>query len=332
MTVIETERLLLRHLVPSDREALLDLVSRWEVVRNLARWPYPAEPQMVDDLIARHAEPLTGGFGIELGGRIVGLIGASASVGFMVHPDVWGRGVMSEALAAVQDHCLDDLGFEAIAGNVLIDNPASARVFEKCGWREVGSDTCFSKARGEALADRVFVYARRYDWLDPIETERLVLRPLGPQDFEAIWPIVSDEGVVRMLKSWPWPADEEYTRNRLNHALAWGGLVSAVVRKGAVIGMIGCVGGSLWYALAREAWGQGYATEAARAKIANAFADPSVMRLTAGTWDDNPASDRILTRLGFVQTGRETMFHQARGEEVGGPVYELTRQAWDALH
>ena len=37
MTVLETERLLLRHLVPSDREALLDLVSRWEVVRNLAR-------------------------------------------------------------------------------------------------------------------------------------------------------------------------------------------------------------------------------------------------------------------------------------------------------
>lgn len=332
MTELRTERLWLRPLVTSDRAAVLDIVSRWDVVRNLARWPYPADPQMVDDLISRHAAPPTGGFGIDIGGRVIGLIGSGTSMGFMLHPDFWGRGLMAEALMAVQEHGMSDLGYEAMTGNVLIDNPGSARVFEKCGWREVNGHRCFSRARNETLQDRVFVLAKRYDWLDPIVTDRLILRPLGPQDFDAVWEIVSDEGIVRQLMSWPWPADEDYTRSRLVNAQASAGLVSAITRDGETLGMIGCTGGSLWYALRRSAWGQGIATEAARGKIARAFADPSVTRLIAGTWDDNPASAKILTRLGFVQTGHDTIFHEARGEDASGPDFELTRDAWPGAH
>ncbi len=332
MDSLKTDRLTLRRLVSGDRDALLDLLSRWEVVRNLARWPYPAEPAMIDALIERHGTDDPGGYAIELEGRVVGLIGSGQSVGFMVHPDYWGKGVMSEALTSVQSHGMTVLGYEAMTGNVLADNPASARVFEKCGWREVAGDTCFSRARNETLDDRVFVLADRYDWLDPIKTERLVLRPLGPQDFDGIWPIVSDPEIVRMLLSWPVPADEDYTRNRLTDANARAGLVSAITHEDKTIGFIGCTKGSLWYALNKSAWGRGFATEAARAKIARAFADDRVTALKAGTWDDNPASAVILERLGFVRTGHGTMFHPARGEDASGPDFELSRANWQASH
>lgn len=332
MDRIETERLLLRPLVSGDRAALIDFLSRWEVVRNLARWPHPLDPNMVDDLIARHATSTPGGYGIDLNGTVIGLIGSSSSVGFMLHPEHWGHGYMSEALMAVQACGLEARGYEAMTGNVLSDNEASVRVFEKCGWREVAKSTCYSAARGAEAADLVFVLAERFDWLDPIETQRLVLRPLGPEDFDGIWPIVSDHAIVRMLISWPWPADADYTRRRLADAQARSGLVSAIVMDARTVGMIGCTHGSLWYALHPSVWGKGVGTEAARGKIERAFADPSVVRLKAGTWDDNPASATILRKLGFVQTGHGTMFHEARGEDAGGPDFELTRDAWDALH
>lgn len=332
MIELHTERLRLRALAETDRAAILDMISDWDVVRNLARWPYPARPEMVDDLLRRNREEPERGFGIEMGGRFAGTIGTGPSIGFMLARGFWGQGVMTEALGAVQRHALDVLGHEALTGNVLIDNPASARVFEKCGWREVGRETCFSAARGEAVKDRIFSYCDRPDWAAPITTERLVLRPLGPQDFDAIWPIVSDFETVRMLLSWPWPADEEYTRSRLGNAQSRAGLVSAITMDGTTLGMIGCTKGSLWYVISRSARGQGIATEAARGKITRAFENPGVDRLIAGTWDDNPASARILERLGFTQTGYDTMFHEARGEDASGPDYELTRTAWEALH
>ena len=332
MDRISTERLLLRPLVREDRDALIDFLSRWDVVRNLARWKHPLDPQMVDDLLARHETADPGGYGIDLDGTVIGLIGSSASVGFMLHPEYWGQGYMSEALKAVQTCGLNERGYEAMTGNVLVDNVASARVFEKCGWREVAGSTCFSAARDAEIEDRVFVLSKRYDWLDPIETERLVLRPLGPEDFDAIWPIVTDQAIVRMLMSWPWPADKEYTEKRLADAQARSGLVSAIVMDGQTVGMIGCTKGSLWYALHPSVWGKGVGTEAARGKIGRAFDDPSVNRLIAGTWDDNPASAAILTKLGFVQTGHDTIYHEARGEDASGPDFELTRANWEALH
>ena len=135
-----------------------------------------------------------------------------------------------------------------------------------------------------------------------------------------------------MLFTWPWPPDEDFLRQRLKAPESRAGLLSAIERDGMVIGFVGCIGGSLFYGLAREHWGQGFASEAAAAKIARAFADPSVEQLIAGTWDDNAASARILQKLGFEQTGHDTVFHAARGEDASGPDFELTRGRWQTLH
>ena len=63
------------------------------------------------------------------------------------------------------------------------------------------------------------------------------------------------------------------------------------------------------YGLVAEREGQGFATEAARALIDFALADPRVMRLCAHTLTEPNASTRVLTKCGFAFAGEETVPH-----------------------
>lgn len=62
---------------------------------------------------------------------------------------------------------------------------------------------------------------------------------------------------------------------------------------------------NLGYYIARPFWNLGLATEAAQALIRHAFETLNLTRLTAGTSTHNPASNRVLVKLGFtlVETG-----------------------------
>lgn len=61
----------------------------------------------------------------------------------------------------------------------------------------------------------------------------------------------------------------------------------------------------LGFHLRFEAWGRGYATEAADAVIALAFAEVGAIALIAGHHTDNEPSRRTLTKLGFVYSGHQ---------------------------
>ena len=60
----------------------------------------------------------------------------------------------------------------------------------------------------------------------------------------------------------------------------------------------------LGYELDPDYWGQGYATEAARAMVAFGFQELGLQRLTSWCIADNAASARVLARLGFRPEGR----------------------------
>lgn len=88
-------------------------------------------------------------------------------------------------------------------------------------------------------------------------------------------------------------------------------------------GLIGVVGvhlrtneTELGYWLRQSAWGQGYATEAARLALAFAFDELDLSDVEAGYFADNPASGRVLTKLGFAYTGDESRFSLARDCDV----------------
>jgi ribosomal-protein-alanine N-acetyltransferase len=73
------------------------------------------------------------------------------------------------------------------------------------------------------------------------------------------------------------------------------------------------------YALDRRHWGRGFATEAARASLRHGFEALALDRIIAAAFLDNPASRRVLEKIGMRQ---ERTFAFA-GREAAG--YALTR-------
>lgn len=164
-------------------------------------------------------------------------------------------------------------------------------------------------------------------------TERLTLRPGWPEDAPELVRAIAHETVVTKLSRAPWP----YT---LGDALDFLKRPAGTSEKAMLIcahhpdavRLIGGIGihldeegnHELGYWLTPGAWGRGYATEAGRAVIANARHTLRLRKLTAGHFVDNPASARVLRKLGFRPTGKVApSFCRARGEMVPTVKLEL---------
>lgn len=59
-------------------------------------------------------------------------------VGYWVARPYWNRGICTEALGAVVDHCLRTVGYRTVWGDCFLENAASRRVMEKCGFLDTG--------------------------------------------------------------------------------------------------------------------------------------------------------------------------------------------------
>ena len=164
-------------------------------------------------------------------------------------------------------------------------------------------------------------------------TERLVLRPGWIEDAPALHRVIADEAIVRNLASAPWPyglADAEAFLSADRKPSEPAMLIFR--RTGAEPELIGSIGfgrrpdGELefGYWIARGHWGRGYATEAGQAVIAAARDSLRLKRLHAGHFLDNPASGRVLERLGFRPTGRIAPRYSA-GRRAAAPsrLFEL---------
>jgi RimJ/RimL family protein N-acetyltransferase len=80
----------------------------------------------------------------------------------------------------------------------------------------------------------------------------------------------------------------------------------------------------LGYWFERAAWGHGYAFEAALAVMRFAAHELGLLRLKAGHAHDNPASGRILTRLGFGRIDDVELFSRPRNERIRQHRYART--------
>ena len=171
-----------------------------------------------------------------------------------------------------------------------------------------------------------------------LETDRLLLRPPRAADISHFLPLLGHFDVAKNLSRVPHPyTEDDACAFVVSAALGWRkgeDLPFAILRKEprAYIGTCGVHPARGWefgYWLGKAYWGQGYASEAAARVVAFAFDALGAERLTAGWFHDNPASGRVLEKLGCVPDGEEVRSCLSRGTNVFCHKVVLTRAAYE---
>jgi RimJ/RimL family protein N-acetyltransferase len=143
--------------------------------------------------------------------------------------------------------------------------------------------------------------------------------------------LAGDYDVACMTGTIPHPYSEQMAAEWIGGALQGEeGVVFMIEREGTVIGCTGYRAfgpdhAELGYWIGKPYWSRGYATEAAQALIAHAFDADGFDYLKAGHFDDNPASERVLRKLGFVAQGGVVRDCAARGTGTHCMTYRLDR-------
>lgn len=163
-----------------------------------------------------------------------------------------------------------------------------------------------------------------------LRTERLFLRPAWIEDVPELTHAIGHEPVVRMLARVPWPYTESHARafiaqdrdRRLPNLL-----VTVPEQGGRIVGGVGLHDDegrpAVGYWIAPGEWGRGYATEALGGllSLARVAGHRSVIGRHAA---DNPASGRVLRKVGFTPTGRSRPFSSlGRNARVEAPEYAI---------
>lgn len=145
---IETSRLLLREQIISDAQDLFKLRTNTEVMRYIDR-PLPKDIKESEEAIQTTSEQFDKGTSLvwaiafkDAPDQMIGNIGYwridlanhRAEIGYMLHPDYWRKGIISEGLAAVIDFGFKTIGFHSIFANINPGNDASRQILIKHGF------------------------------------------------------------------------------------------------------------------------------------------------------------------------------------------------------
>lgn len=161
-----------------------------------------------------------------------------------------------------------------------------------------------------------------------IETQRLLIRPFDPADWEDLHEYLSDGQVVRYEPYSVFAAEESRLEavRRSNDPAFW-----AVCLKdgGKLIGNIYLAGQpfdtrELGYVFNARYQGKGYATEAAACLVDYAFVKLGARRVTAMSNPHNTASWRLLERLGMRREGHLIRNIWFKRDEQGAPIWADT--------
>jgi RimJ/RimL family protein N-acetyltransferase len=175
----------------------------------------------------------------------------------------------------------------------------------------------------------------------PIPTQRLLLRDLEPSDLMALLACTSDPAVTQYMYYAPMSLEKtrEYLR-QLIAASTWSPRTSwhlAVVRSAdqTVLGTCdlsvdGHGEGDLGYLLARFAWGQGYASEAARVMVRHGFETLGLQRIYGLCHAAHAHSARVLEKAGLVRESLLRNCATLKDEQWDMLLYSRTRASWRA--
>jgi len=162
---------------PTDLDSLVANASDESVSRGLRdRFPYPYTGNDGRAWLARAVDESDRAWAVEIDGNAVGGVSLhrgsdvhrySAELGYWLGQRYWGRGIMTKVIATFADRAMEAFPLYRVFATVYVNNPASARVLEKCGFEREGVQKSAVVKRGELLD--LFVYARVRNTLEGTE-------------------------------------------------------------------------------------------------------------------------------------------------------------------
>lgn len=184
---LETRRLWLRWPTAADSEAMHRIAADREVALMTATWPHPLPEGEAARRIDKMRSTNANGHSLVLAlapkvepGKIVGCAGAFAieagimDLGYFLAPDHWGRGYMTETVAAIVEASFRCSTTMLVRAGCWSHNTASRRVLEKCGFSGVGVRPCKALARsGDGALQAEHFELTRPEWHALMRTRRI---------------------------------------------------------------------------------------------------------------------------------------------------------------
>jgi 8-oxo-dGTP diphosphatase len=170
----------------------------------------------------------------------------------------------------------------------------------------------------------------------PLRTERLILRPLGPEDAAQLHRLINDWDVVRWLSRVPFPyprelADEWIASTHKQRAAGEAWHLAIVGHENDKDVLVGCVGlmlepgersAELGYWVGRRYWGHGVAAEAAGRLARWGLANLDIDRIVANVLEENDRSAGVLRAVGLRESGKGEAHFLARGGRLPVRLFE----------
>ena len=174
------------------------------------------------------------------------------------------------------------------------------------------------------------------------ESARLVVRDPSEADIPAMPGVFCDPDIYANTRSIPYPytekdaaeAIERFARLRAEDASHT--FFIDLKETGELIGSVGSLNiknresAEFGYAIGRAWWGRGYATEASGRLLDHCFDDLGFAEMYAHAMTRNPASIRVLQKLGMRSEGVIPNLCEKDGEHFDAEGFTITREQWQA--
>lgn len=174
-----------------------------------------------------------------------------------------------------------------------------------------------------------------------IKTDRLTLRPFAIEDAPEVQRLAGDRDIADTTKSIPHPYKdgmaEEWISNHSDLFKQGKGVDFAITRNfdTALVGAISLMHivknhkAELGYWIGKPHWGEGYCTEAGCAIVEYAFTELDLIRVHAEHITRNPASGRVMQKLGLRHEGCQHQHIRKWDKFEDLELYGILKQEWE---
>jgi ribosomal-protein-alanine N-acetyltransferase len=171
-----------------------------------------------------------------------------------------------------------------------------------------------------------------------LRTRRLVLRPFTLADAPRVQQLAAAREVALNTLSIPHPYPDGAAEDWISshEAKFEQGHINFAIDDGLLVGAIGLVTkreddvAEIGYWIGLPYWGRGYASEAAEAVVRYGFEDQNLNKIYAAHFTRNPASGRVLQRLGMRHEGTLRQQNKKWDEYVDSELYAILKSEWAA--